>query len=128
MKVKTAKLTGAALDWAVAKAIGEYKPVPVPDYSTNWIHGGPIIEKERITVVCAEGNYSSKLRGYETYWVAESGHQCASAVYGSQGDNWGTSFQIDEDQISGPTPLIAAMRCYVEKALGKEVEIPEELK
>jgi hypothetical protein len=27
----------------------------------------------------------------------------------------------------GPTPLIAAMRCYVASKLGDEVEIPEEL-
>jgi len=28
----------------------------------------------------------------------------------------------------GPTPLIAAMRCYVASKLGDEVEIPDELK
>lgn len=28
---------------------------------------------------------------------------------------------------SGPTPLIAAMRCYVVSKLGEEVEVPEEL-
>ena len=28
----------------------------------------------------------------------------------------------------GPTPLIAAMRCYVASQMGDEVEIPEELK
>jgi hypothetical protein len=27
----------------------------------------------------------------------------------------------------GPTPLIAAMRCYVASKLGDEIEIPEEL-
>ena len=27
----------------------------------------------------------------------------------------------------GPTPLIAAMRCYVASNLGEEVEIPEEV-
>jgi hypothetical protein len=30
--------------------------------------------------------------------------------------------------ISGDTPLIAAMRCYVASKLGDEIEIPEELK
>ena len=34
--MKTNELTGVALDWAVAKAIGEYKPVAVPRYSTDW--------------------------------------------------------------------------------------------
>jgi hypothetical protein len=31
-------------------------------------------------------------------------------------------------EYSGPTPLIAAMRCYVASKLGDEIEIPEELK
>ena len=48
--MKTSELTGAALDWAVAKAIGEYKPVPVPNYSTDWAQGGPIIEREKIEI------------------------------------------------------------------------------
>jgi hypothetical protein len=29
--------------------------------------------------------------------------------------------------LDGPTPLIAAMRCYVASKLGDEVELPEEL-
>jgi hypothetical protein len=29
---------------------------------------------------------------------------------------------------SGPTPLVAAMRCYVASKLGDEVDVPEELK
>jgi hypothetical protein len=32
------------------------------------------------------------------------------------------------DFAQGPTPLIAAMRCYVASQLGDEVEVPEELK
>ena len=28
---------------------------------------------------------------------------------------------------NGPTPLIAAMRCYVISKLGEEVEVPDEL-
>ena len=48
--MKTDELTGAALNWAVAKATGEYKPVSVPQYSTDWAHGGAIIERERISV------------------------------------------------------------------------------
>ena len=35
----------------------------------------------------------------------------------------------DEAQFmcNGPTPLIATMRCFVNKHLGDEVDIPEEL-
>ena len=29
--------------------------------------------------------------------------------------------------LSGPTPLIAAMRCYVMAEMGKEIDIPDEL-
>lgn len=31
-------------------------------------------------------------------------------------------------ELIGPTPLIAAMRCYVASKLGDNVEIPEKLR
>lgn len=92
MKIKTSELTGAALDWAVAKCEGIRKPDLVGGFdgignysepwepSTNWSQGGPIIEREAAQYECF-----------------------------------------------GPTPLIAAMRCYVASKLGDEVEIPDEL-
>ena len=110
MKIKTSELTGAALDWAVAKCegfdpetlntktgvvyslrYGVYTP------STDWAQGGPIIEREKIEIF---------IRDEE--WFAYS------------------SRSTPED-FHGPTPLIAAMRCYVASKLGDEVEIPEEL-
>jgi hypothetical protein len=100
--MKTNELTGAALDWAVAMAENwagadfEVKP-----YSTDWSQGGPIIEREFITIINAAGD-----------------------------DVW-SAYPIADDPVahrkSGPTPLIAAMRCYVASKLGDEVEIPEEL-
>lgn len=69
-------------------------------YSTDWGDGGPIIERERIEL---------------TYY---GGMQGWSAYVG----------QIVQSTGNGPTPLIAAMRCYVASKLGDEVEIPEELK
>jgi len=30
-------------------------------------------------------------------------------------------------ELTGPTPLIAATRCYVASKLGDDIEIPEEL-
>lgn len=108
--MKTSELTGAALDWAVAKAEGYeitadcfLKGVVVhPSItgfipSTNWAQGGPIIERERIRLDCPwnPGPYdaSCKIDG-KTAWV------------------------------QGPTPLIAAMRCYVASKLGEEVDLP----
>ncbi len=106
--MKTSELTGAALDWAVAKCEGldqyfdteekcafddegcAYEP------STNWAQGGPIIEREKIEL---------EHDGFE----------------------WWARIRADED-CKGPTPLIAAMRCYVANKLGEEIELPEELK
>jgi hypothetical protein len=134
--MKTSELEGVALDWAVAKCEGH----DVEDetwwvdfgndccYSTDWAQGGPIIERERITLVCAEGEYNQEIKVYDIYWVAERGKRNWDAIYGPQGDNWGDCFQIDAGCMSGSTPLIAAMRCYVESKLGDEVDVPDELK
>jgi len=35
--------------------------------------------------------------------------------------------KIKVSEMTGPTPLIAAMRCYVASRLGDTVEIPEEI-
>ena len=112
--MKTSELTGAALDWAVAKcepddtlavyfdeSTGEplchddwpnnqeYKP------STDWAQGGPIIEREGLTLTHQAGQWA---------------------------------VQTDNDLFAyGPTPLVAAMRCYVASKLGDEVDVPEEL-
>ena len=116
--MKTAELTGAALDWAVAKCEGlllddggnlqvfggEVKAHPSTlgtNYtpSTNWAQGGPIIEREWVDLHCVN----------DSLWEAE----CPA--------NGGLAMQ------KGPTPLVAAMRCYVASKLGDTVEIPDEL-
>ena len=105
MKIETSKLTDAALDWAVTKAIGEYKPAPVPNYSTDWAQGGPIIEQERLQVTTERNGtwicsipFAVEIGGYRKYIFTH-----------------------------GPTPLIAAMRCYVASKLGDEVDVPDEI-
>ena len=107
--MKTSELTGAALDWAVAKCeVGAEFIGEIDDphfYSTDWAHGGPIIERESIAIL-GDG---------DLYWEAE----CVWA--------WARGFDDGFFQ-KGPTPLIAAMRCYVTLKLGDEVEVPEELK
>ncbi len=100
--MKTSELKGAALDWAVAKCEGflcDYKyNGGLAPYSTNWAQGGEIIERERITLV-AMPDGSWQAKGRDLY-----------------------------PHFHNPTPLIAAMRCYVASKLGDEVEIPKELK
>lgn len=110
MKIKTSKLIGEQLDWAVAKAKGWSTHLPWDDRcvpSTDWSQGGPIIERECICTY-ASGACSVAPKNPD-YWVAEISD---------------TSEMITQ---YGPTPLIAAMRCYVASKLGDEVEIPEEL-
>lgn len=108
--MKTAGLIGPALDWAVAKCEGYsgeqaldilYCDSKALSYSTNWAQGGPIIEREHISIVDCDG--------YD-FWRADKMNAQAQVV---------TTY--------GPTPLIAAMRCYVASKLGDDVEIPEEL-
>ena len=118
--MKTSELTGVALDWAVCFA---EKMIPLEGMlrvmrdgkfavqcdgesrvvrynpSTDWAQGGPIIERERITI---------DARQHGKLWFAYSR-------------------KVNADEIAGHTPLIAAMRCYVASKLGDEVEIPEEL-
>jgi hypothetical protein len=112
--MKTSELQGAALDWAVAKCEGVYAPSVnidsdgtkrinyggmYPEWSTDWAQGGPIIERESIQL-----------------WV---------------GQQWNASMEPNNinpaEFESGPTLLIAAMRCYVASKLGDEVEVPEQL-
>ena len=112
--MRTSELTGAALDWAVAKCEGNvrlqydsregliinnvlgwipYRP------SQAWQQAGPIIEREWISMCCIN----------DSLWEAE------------------INANDYHNRKNGPTPLIAAMRCYVASKLGDEVEIPTEL-
>lgn len=121
MKIKTSELTGAALDWAVAKCeskieIGVYGTPELHEGklhlrycdaflqaaytpSTYWEQGGPIIEREWIDMHCVN----------DSLWEAECPANCGLAMQ------------------NGPTPLTAAMRCYVASKMGDEIDIPQEL-
>jgi len=101
MKVKTAESTGSALDWAVSHIEGHERA-----YSTDWAHGGPIIEQEGVELQCWRAGRRID------HWTA--------VLPGQVGD--------EGDPIwDGPTPLIAAMRCYVASKMGDTIDIPEEL-
>jgi hypothetical protein len=126
--MKTSELTGAALDWAVAIAEGfkpsqlyiskwsKFSPASIytrtfdddgnpdgymtgPDrlYSRKWEAGGPIIEREEIDTV--------KVGVKQWRGRIEAGNPVSGY---------------------GPTPLIAAMRCYVASKLGDVVDVPKE--
>jgi len=110
--MKTSELTGAALDWAVQQCEGKRKDIDfswwTDDHyspSTDWSQGGPIIERERIAT------------GFEKFDDVDS----ALSI-------WGAFKYAGRFEGYGPTPLIAAMRCYVASKLGDDIELPEELK
>jgi len=111
LEMKIADLIGPALDWAVAKAINLEEETLDPltwvetahpsgcySFSTNWIQGGPLIERERIDVFSVRN-----------------------------GNGWCARSDVRVYNGYGPTPLIAAMRCLVASKLGDTVQIPSEL-
>jgi hypothetical protein len=102
--MKTNKLTGQALDWAVGTAMKLPPPYwadgKCANFSTDWAQGGPIIEREGFELCRIESS------AFGVEWRAQIDCDCRSY---------------------GPTPLIAAMRCYVASKLGDEVDVPEEL-
>jgi hypothetical protein len=111
--MKTSELTGAALDWAVAKCEGlaisdratKWRAENCPHlYSTDWAQGGPIIEREGINL----DNYAKNPQW--SAWTPAPERKSGEA------------------QAYGLTPLIAAMRCYVASKLGDEIDVPEALK
>jgi hypothetical protein len=122
--MKTSELTGAALDWAVAKCetgqpLDRNGPFIVAfKYSTDWSQGGPIIERERIHISCWPTRADTRETNPNPWYAQEFRRGAVSH------DDY---FDPYKNDMSGPTPLIAAMRCVVASKLGDEVEIPEEL-
>lgn len=126
MLMKVSDLTGAALDYTVAVAEGATNLRENPHkfnkhliltlnghlvfvknlrYSTDWGQGGPIIEREKLELRCNDYEWQAFCFGFPVS-RAHSGTRTWAA---------------------GPTPLIAAMRCYVASKLGDTVEIPDEI-
>lgn len=114
--MKTSELAGAQLDYWVVRALMEpFKGRPLNDQtkedivkafglhadvpflpSTEWAHGGPIIEREGISPMRWEASNDDG-----TAWTARN---LTATVH-----------------QSGPTALIAAMRAYVVSKFGDDV-------
>lgn len=128
--IEVSEATKRQLDWLVAKCEGrtptlnmnshgrvwhgwwlatggEYERMP--NYSADWEHGGPIIEREMLCVGYrhqADPDYCLTNDPATICWA-----RTTAGGYLSY----------------GPTPLIAAMRCFCCSKLGDVVDIPEEL-
>ena len=116
MEYDISKLDGALLDAAVALAEGinyDFNALPravfvhegshsmIYNPSENWSLAGPIIERERMTIIGA-----TEPRPWQ-----------AHAVY---------TWALAPERLAtewGPTPLVAAMRAYVTGKVGGIIEI-----
>lgn len=135
MKLKVSEATPAQLDWMVAKCENvhvfysnihdvlftesydsgsEMQEDAIYAPSTNWAQGGPIIEREGISLRRCEADEVDP--DITHWWIA------------SEAGNNLNGYSDEELLHFAPTPLIAAMRCYVTSKLGGEVEVPEELR
>jgi hypothetical protein len=127
MKIKTSELQGVALDWAVAKCRGFFSTEGQdPEYwdSTSGVKHFLSMRAERVHWTCASTNRDEGYKIVEregihllcnddlTEWTASSPRK---NMVGWRLLSW------------GPTPLVAAMRCYVASKLGNEVDIPDGL-
>lgn len=78
-------------------ALGRY--AFIPHYSTSWLHGGPLIERERINL------FFEFDENHPQVWHAMSDEKP----------------RIKAATAAGETPLIAAMRAFVSSKFGDEV-------
>ena len=106
--MKTSELTGAALDWAVATANGDH-----PQWDAEW----EVFYQANGDDMDYSTNWAQGGPIIEREGIAVSPEIDCIRWYGS----------VNRNFLDGPTPLIAAMRCYVASKLGDEVEIPKEL-
>lgn len=124
MLIKTAELSGAALDWAVAEAEyramyakGEYIKQWVWEahkagenthpYSTDWAQGGPIID-------CLDMQFWK--------WGGGPREEMQCATIPTK-EEYGTRLTT----YFGKTKLVAGLRAYVANKLGDEIEVPDEI-
>ena len=103
--MKTSELTGQALDWAVAMCEG--------------------IDHDTAAMNIMFGDDNGWFLAFSTDWaqggpIIEREEICMLAPVRGL---W-RSINMGRTQY-GPTPLIAAMRCYVASKLGDEVDVPE---
>lgn len=120
--MKTSELTGDALLWAVATCQG---------YTDLHTINGRAPHEPRLAMMPPRREY-----GAMELW--EIGSDSDWEFFGPiierekitiewTGEDW-MGYIWHDREFFGHTPLIAAMRCYVESKLGDEIEIPEALK
>jgi len=106
MLIKTATATGQILNFMVAKTTGMC--VLNSNGTVFWGNFATVTP----TTNWAQGGPLIEREKIESYWHIAL--ECWSA-------------KCNDHLRYGPTPLIAAMRCFVASKLGDEVDVPDEL-
>ena len=121
--IKVAEATERQLDWLVAKCEGL-------ELHRNALLDGQIKEGWWVSGYYIDPNnwIPLSLLNYSTNW--SQGGQVIEregiSIYRMASD-WSAAYNPSGAAQDGPTPLIAAMRCYVADRLGDAAEVPEEL-
>ena len=119
-KVKVSEAEGLILNWLVGMAKGYELSLYGVDPSIRagvpglgviapwrpsyyWNQGGVLIEEECLDISCNPAGFWSS----------------SAPLPNSHKEWWAMAY--------GPTPLVAAMRCFVITKLGEEVDVPDEL-
>lgn len=121
--MKVSELIGVELDYWVARAQGLRAEI---------VDGRAIAERVRIGFLDGSGPYRSICGSYQpsTRWdvggeLIERERITVTPVY--RGDGWGAyirncCYESDDPDQIGPTPLVAAMRAFVARKFGDEVD------
>ena len=124
MKIKISELTGPALDWAVAKCLGLGK-----------LHYTDVVGRIS-TLKTAVMVWSMELPGVghgdkfspSTDWSQGGPIIERERIAVQFGPQWTAVHSRRLGRFNyGPTPLVAAMRCFVASRLGDEVDVPDKL-
>jgi hypothetical protein len=120
--MKTSELVGAQLDWAVAKCEGAFGLKQRLDYETKPWQCSFTDED-----TCKVYNYFLNELEYSSDWSMGGPIIEREEIALDKDEKWFASSSGGCRHGSGPTLLIAAMRCYVASKLGDEVELPKGL-
>lgn len=83
--------------WRILGEMDEIQWLPHRD----WAQGGPIVERERIAIVPCQNGWEASLPSFGAENPAALQNNCRQ---------------------TGPTPLVAAMRCYICHKFGEQLE------
>lgn len=137
MKIKTFELTGGALDWAVAIALG-WHDVKVTAYDDPDSLDEPFFRPAKIidgVEVCGQGERWKPSTNPTQGSPLLDKYRICSGVSATTCDPECSFYALragldggrDSGIFWGPTRLTASMRCIVATELGDEVDVPDEL-